>query len=574
MKKKKRNKNSNKVKVASRSPVYDAKTLVISNCVEETGLVIPCNDAEVDSTPDWGRLLRETEAHENVLEISEPFEIENKDIPRVELSLAAMAHLDSPDAQIPVCIEISDADLITLDGNILIRNGEYLYRINITDKTSRLYGEDDEVLFLYFTHPPCRFSDSPEILSLPCISIVGESLHWLFDDIEDMHNRLESIVTYASFSAPRQEWVKRKKEGAIQRGWKEEKSEPFRPFLKKNELEAVFNICRASYSKEIQLKAEDLLALPRYRKEEQEQALAELSCYLGIDTTPVRQKSLSYDEIMAVLDKYYFGRHEIKQLIVEHVIESQYMSSQGFVLFFYGPPGTGKTRLALALCEIFGCQLIRTNCGTSGSISFQGTPQYYNNARLSAPIEMIRDNGSDNVLWLVDEFDDMVKDEGGTGYSSFVELLESSEYMYHDSFCNAYFRLPNARIVITANDEERIPAKIRNRLAGKKVVFEGYSEREKLEIGQLFIVPRELEARGFSAGDIRFTDSAMRLIVCEYCDDEGARELIENIQTILRKVRVGYARDMIKLPFVVDDSYVREQLESKKSQRRFVGFGA
>jgi ATP-dependent Lon protease len=89
----------------------------------------------------------------------------------------------------------------------------------------------------------------------------------------------------------------------------------------------------------------------------------------------------------------------------------------------------------------------------------------------------------------------------------------------------------------------------------------GYTEREKLVICRQFLVGKQLEAHGLTTERIKIRDSALEMVVLEYTNEAGVRNLERHIATLMRKAahRIAENPDDTE-PIEIDASFVSDSL--------------
>ena len=453
-----------------------------------------------------------------------------------------------------------------------VQKGKYACEIVLDEDTVRLFTEDkDHCFYVYYEHKETiyRYADSENVFSFPCKAIVGESVHWIFSGISDLKERAGSIRTYGKLTPMQQAYVRRR--AAMKSHTEDRPREIHKPFMNKKQLKMLYAVCKESFSPEKQQKIEQLLSeASDYNR--QDDALRQLSYFLGIDTCPVKRDKRSYDEIIAIMDRHIYGRDDLKAMIAECIIEAQYMSAQYFSILLIGSPGVGKTNFSEALCEVFESDMIFIDCGIIQPLDLFGVVKSYKDAQPSKVAQEFWSLGHTNAVVILDEIDKMItEDRDGNGFSALLKPL-GPQRKYHDDYLNDDIDVSNCKFVCTANDYNCIPDYIIDRFEGRVVFVSDYSYEEKAEIGKKFVLPRELREHHIDPADLTITDEAMLLMAREYCSDKGAREITGNIRTIFRKVITEWERGLLSKPTVVDETYVRSHL-LKKPQATF-GFSA
>jgi ATP-dependent Lon protease len=94
--------------------------------------------------------------------------------------------------------------------------------------------------------------------------------------------------------------------------------------------------------------------------------------------------------------------------------------------------------------------------------------------------------------------------------------------------------------IATANTTDTVPPPLLDRM--EVIPLSGYTDEEKVQIAQRYLVPKQIEAHGLKPGELTIDDAAIRRIVRDYTREAGVRNLERQIATICRKV----ARDIVE----------------------------
>ena len=497
---------------------------------------------------------------------------------RSDLPIYTLKEREDPRLMLPECETMHGAiRQIEEAGKVAVKKEEVEYELKLGKDTIRLYDKDDTLLHFYYKHQGVvyLYDDGEENgkISFDCIAVLGESSQQLFADISNMKERIDSIVEYAKLLPAQRSFVNKRREDAKRFSHNDSHTDVYRPLLRKEQLQMLYKVCKDAYPLDVQKKIEELLGDLNEQRRGSAHTLAKLSFYLGIDSSPVEQKKISYTEIMHVLDKHINGCEELKELLAECVIELQHSRSPYFSILLYGAPGMGKTSVIDAFCELLNASSYFINCGIANPLQLSGSPDYYENGQASEFAEFLRNMGTARYYVLgLDEIDKAIMDHReGSVNSALIKIL-GPQRSYHDNYLEDDIPLKHCVVICTANDISRIPDYIIDRFEGRYFYMGEYSYSEKAEIGKKFILPKELGEHLISPDELSIADEAMELMAKDYCDDKGAREIRGCVQAVIRKVLVEWERGIIPKPFIVDEEYVKSHLKSKKKQQNPMGF--
>jgi ATP-dependent Lon protease len=262
-----------------------------------------------------------------------------------------------------------------------------------------------------------------------------------------------------------------------------------------------------------------------------------------------------------VLDADHYDIEKVKDRILEFLaVRSLKPDARGSILMFVGPPGVGKTSLGRSIARALGRRFERISVGgVRDESEIRGHRRTYIGAMPGVIIRALRDAGANNPLFMIDEIDKMGADFRGDPSSAMLEVLDPEQ---NDSFRDHYLDLPfdlsNVIFITTANSLDTIPGPLRDRM--EVIQLAGYTEDEKLQIAKRYLVARQIERNGLTAGRISFTDAGLRAIISGYTREAGVRQLEREIGTIVRKVARRVAEGTTTRRVSVTEPRVRELL--------------
>ncbi len=271
--------------------------------------------------------------------------------------------------------------------------------------------------------------------------------------------------------------------------------------------------------------------------------------------------SLDIIRARRILDEDHYGLQDVKERILEFLAvrklrqerkgerEEQEPTArdlirrerEGVILCFVGPPGVGKTSLGRSIARAMNRKFIRQSLGgIRDEAEIRGFRRTYVGSMPGRIIQALRRVESKNPVFMLDEVDKIGADWRGDPSSALLEVLDPEQNNeFRDHYLDVPFDLSQVMFICTANQLAPIPAPLRDRM--EIIEIDGYTEHEKVQIAQQYLVPRQIRENGLHEDEVAFIEDALQRIIREYTYESGVRNLERQIGAVCRKVTTHVA---------------------------------
>lgn len=440
--------------------------------------------------------------------------------------------IDSTDAREPREIEAVARSLMSLFEQYVKTNRklppELLQTLAGIDEPSRLA---DTIS----AHLGVRLSDKQRLLETV---EVGERLELLVGfvdgeiDVQQLEKRIRGRVK-SQMEKSQREYYLNEQMKAIQKELGELDEAP-------NELEELARkIAEAGMPKPVETKARnELNKLKQMSPMSAEAAVVRnyLDWLLGVPWNKRTKVRKDLKVAQDTLDADHYGLEKVKERILEYLaVQSRVKKLRGPILCLVGPPGVGKTSLGQSIAKATNRKFVRMSLGgVRDEAEIRGHRRTYVGSMPGRIVQNLNKTGSKNPLFVLDEIDKMSMDFRGDPSSALLEVLDPEQNnAFNDHYLEVDLDLSEVMFVATSNSLN-IPGPLLDRM--EVIRIPGYTEDEKVNIAQRYLVPKQLKANGLKAEELKIAEGAIRDLVRYYTRESGVRNLEREVAKICRKV--------------------------------------
>jgi len=352
-------------------------------------------------------------------------------------------------------------------------------------------------------------------------------------ELSSMQAKIQSDVK-EEISKSQKDYFLREQVRAIHRelGEQDEKAQELKAYSKK--------IKRAKMTKEAEKEAlKQLKRLEQMHTDSAESSVVRtyLDWLVEMPWSKSTKEGIDIKGAKKILDADHYGLEKIKDRMLEYLsVRKLNPKMKGPILCFVGPPGVGKTSLGQSIARALKRKFIRISLGgIRDEAEIRGHRRTYIGALPGRILQGLKQCGSNNPVFMMDEIDKLGADFRGDPSSALLEALDPEQNSdFSDHYLNLSFDLSRVMFILTANMSDTIPSALLDRM--EVITLSGYTEEEKKVIAETHLMPRQIKENGLKASMLSISTGALLQIITEYTMEAGLRNLERELGAICRKV--------------------------------------
>lgn len=422
--------------------------------------------------------------------------------------------------------------------------------------------------------------------------------------LEDKQKLLETLEVSVRLKAVTELLVQEMKVADLERDIEAKTQEKFNSSMKRNvleerkhqieeELKKLGKTADAEYG-ELETKLKNLKVSPEIKKKllkeysrlSQMGSMAPEASYIrtyleAIVEMPFgvySKNGLSIAKSKSILDNDHYGLKDVKERILEYLSvmklkeKSKDSTQTANILCLIGPPGVGKTSVGKSIAAAMGRQFVRASLGgIRDEAEIRGHRRTYVGAMAGRIVNGLKDAGSMNPVFMLDEVDKIGADYRGDPSAALLEALDPEQNKdFTDHYLDFPLDLSKVFFILTGNDLGSIPYALRDRL--EIINFSGYTQEEKFHIANNYLVKKEIQANGLKNNQIEpFSVKTLQYIIDKYTREAGVRHLQRTLATLLRKVAKKIVSSSVKKVDINDSLFIKKSLGPEKYTSQLKG---